>query len=239
MRRWLAQSTDDGVRPLGLARRVQNVSTRLVILPGDPFATDLSFDNEFWGWWTSEGPAPFGTQVQWAGTVPSIDAAAKYRDGSKGWTTYLAVHRHGGIEVGNGPVRSGPQGRRYFGLVRTVGLIWIGASAQAEAVGRFGLSGPWELTLVLYETEDAHLAGLGVGWEEPDAGALWDLPVCREPHIMIRRELDSFPATENDVRDLTFDIGARIEDAWGIRQRRFLDRTGDMAGQFNPRRWSF
>ena len=55
---------------------------------------------------------------------------------------------------------------------------------------------------------------------------------------MIRRELDAFPASENDVRDLAFDVGARIEDAWGGKYRRFLDRDGEMKGKFNPERWS-
>ncbi len=237
MRRQLGQSTDEGVQPLGLARRAQHISVRLVILPGDPFATDLSFDDEFWEWWTNQGSAPFGGHVQWTNTEPSTDAAAKYTHGSKGWTTYLAVHRHGGVELGSDRVSWEIQERRYFGLVNTVGLIWIGASAQAEAVGRFGLSGPWELTLVLYETEDTCLAGLGDGWQEPHESAMWLPPVQREPHVMIRRELDTFPDSENDVRDLTFDIGARIEDAWGMKHRRFLDRVGTMEGRFNPHRW--
>ena len=53
---------------------------------------------------------------------------------------------------------------------------------------------------------------------------------------MIRREMDSFPESENDIRDLAFDVGARIGNAWGERERRFLDRVGDTEGQFNPRR---
>lgn len=43
---------------------------------------------------------------------------------------------------------------------------------------------------------------------------------------MIRWELETFPASEDDVRDLTFDVGARIEDAWGGKYRRFLDANG-------------
>ena len=53
---------------------------------------------------------------------------------------------------------------------------------------------------------------------------------------MIRRETDSFPETENDIRDLAFDVGARIGNAWGVRERRFLDGVGDTKGQFNPPR---
>ena len=237
MRQQMGQSTDAGARSLGLARRLEDLSARLVILPGDPFATDLSFDDEFWGWWTNTGPAPFGGHVQWTNTEPTADAAVKYTRRSEKWTTYLAVHRNGGVEIGCDPSWSRGEGTRFFRLVHTVGLVWIGASMQAESVGRFGLTGPWELTLVLHGTEDAYLAGFGVGWAEPGQGMGWGFRPQQDPHVVIRRELDTFPKTENDIRDLAFDVGARIEDAWGMRERRFLDRAGDMEGKFNAGQW--
>lgn len=127
--------------------------------------------------------------------------------------------------------------RAVFKLRQTVGLVWIGAAAQAEAVGRFGLTGPWELSLVFYQTDNSYLAGFGIGWEEPHRGGGWIPRVQQEPRIVIRRELDTFPESANDVRDLAFDVGARIEDAWGVTYRRFLDRDGDMKGKFNPAQW--
>ena len=239
MRRRLGQSADPDVQPTGFAHRLESLSARLVILPGDPFATELSFDTEFGEWWTNEGPAPFGAQVQWTNTEPSVDAAVKYKGTREKWTTYLAVHRHGGIEVGSDPAWSGDQGQRFFRLVHMVGLVWIAVSAQAEAVARVGLSGPWELTLVLHQTANAYLAGFGTGWAEPHQGLTWGPRAQGESQIMIRRELDSFPVSENEVKDLTFEIGARIENAWGTTHRRFLDRDGDMKEQFNPDRWYF
>ena len=238
-RQRMGQGTDTGDRSLGLARRMQDLSARLLILPGDPFATELSFNDEFWGWWMQDVPAPFGSQVHWTNTEPTVDAAVRYRRLSEKWTTYLALNRNGGVEIGCNPAWSHGEGTRFFGLVHTVGLVWIGASTQAESVDRFGLTGPWELTLILYETENAYLAGFGTGWTEPRQGGGWDLRAQHEPNIMIRRELDSFPESENGIRGLAFDIGARIEDAWGVRARRFLDRGGDMDGQFNPRLWRF
>lgn len=237
-RQRMGQNTDPGARSLGLARRMQDLSARLLILPGDPFATELSFDDEFWGWWTQDVPAPFGRQVGWTNSEPTVDAAVKYRRLSEKWKTYLALHRNGGVEIGCDPAWSHGEGPRFFGLIDTVGLVWIGASTQAESIGRFGVAGPWELTLILYETEDAYLAGFGHGWAEPRHSGIWGLQAQCEPHIMIRRELDSFPDSENDIRGLAFDIGARIEDAWGMKERRFLDSVGDMEGKFDPRRWS-
>lgn len=140
--------------------------------------------------------------------------------------------------MGFDPTWSRGEGTRFFGLVRTVGLVWIGASTQAESVGRFGLAGPWELTLIFYDTANAYLAGFGQGWAEPDQLG-YDVRARQEPHIMIRREMDCFPESENDVRDLAFDIGGRIGNAWGVRQRRFLDSVGDTEGQLNPRGLSF
>ena len=77
-RQRMGQSTDPGARSVGLARRIQDLSARLLILPGDPFATALSFDDEFWGWWTEHPPTPFGgprsldehrTDRRWCGKV--------------------------------------------------------------------------------------------------------------------------------------------------------------------------
>ena len=237
-RRRIGQSTCAGVEPSGLAHRVQDLSARLLILPEDPFATQLSFDPEFWDWWTTEGQVPFDTRVPWTRTEPTTDAAVKYKQGSSGWDAYLAMYRHGGVEVGWNPAWSSGQRRRYLGLVRTVGLVWIGASAQAAAVRRLDPSGPWELTLVLYETRGVLLAGFGSGWAEPHLDAAFGLRPQQETRIMVRRELDVFPESEMDVQELAFDLGGRIEDAWGMKHRRFLDRVGDLKGQFNPRRWS-
>ena len=236
-RRRLGQSADAEHGSSGLTRRIESLSARLLILPGDPFATDLSFDEGFWGWWTNDGPSPFGTHVQWSNTEPTADAAVKYRSSSRGWSTYLGLHRHGGVEIGCDPSRSGSQERRLFRLHQTVGLVWIGASAQAEAAGRLGLTGPWELSLVFCQTKNSYLAGFGNGWAEPSHPDAWDFRAQQESHVMIRRELDTFPESENDVRDLAFDVGARIEDAWGMKCRRFLDRVGERAGTFDPGRW--
>ena len=71
----------------------------------------------------------------------------------------MAVSRLAAIRLGRMT-----QGRRFFRLLHTVGLVWIGASTQAEAVDRFGLVGPWELTLVFYQTDNSYLAGFGIGW---------------------------------------------------------------------------
>lgn len=77
VRRRLGQSTDAEHGAVGLARRIEHLSARLLILPGDPFANDLSFSEEFWGWWTNDGPSPFGTHIQWTNTEPTADAAVK------------------------------------------------------------------------------------------------------------------------------------------------------------------
>ncbi len=237
VRRRLGQCADAKHGSLGLARRTESLSARLLILPGDPFATDLSFDDEFWNWWTADGPSPFGTRVQWTNTTVTIDAAVKYRGNPEEWSTYLGLHRHGGVEIGCDPSWSGSHERRYFKLRQMVGLVWIGAAAQAEVVGRFGFAGPWEMSLVFYQTRNSYLAGLGTGWAEPHHPDGWLPRPQQDPRVMIRRELDTFPSSEDDVRDLAFDVGARIEDAWGISERRFLDRIGDMEGHFNPLQW--
>lgn len=237
-RRRMGQSPDTGERSLGLARRAEDLSARLLILPGDPFSTNLSFDDEFWEWWAEHPPAPFRGHVHWTNTEPTLEAAVRYKGGLEKWTRYLALHRNGGVEIGFDPAWLHGEGTRFFGLVHTVGLVWIGASMQAESAARFDLAGPWELTLILYDTKNAYLVGFGQGWAEPDQLG-YDVRAQQELHIMIRREMDCFPESENDIRDLAFDIGGRIGNAWGVTQRRFLDRVGDTEGQFNPRGRNF
>lgn len=90
VRRRLGQCADAKHGSLGLARRTESLSARLLILPGDPFATDLSFDDEFWNWWTADGPSPFGSRVHWTNTAVTVDAAVKYRGNSEEWSTRAA-----------------------------------------------------------------------------------------------------------------------------------------------------
>ena len=229
VRRRLGQSADTEHGSLGLARRIENLSARLLILPGDPFATDLSFDEEFWGWWTNEGPSPFGTHVQWTNTEPTADAAVKYERGSENWTTYLGLHRHGGVEIGCDPSwLHDPRDRLFFRLhPHCRAGVDRCLRPKPKQSDRFGLVGPWELTLVFYQTDELAISpSFGVGWPESRIAVVHGaFGAQQEPHSHDSTGVGCVPGSlRDDVRDLAFDVGARIEDAWGGKYRRFLDK---------------
>lgn len=224
------------VLPAGLGRRVDDLSTRVVILPGDPMATLLEFDDEFWDWWAEGRPAPFGSSLPWDPDVPSVDAAVRVRSDGNRCTTFLAVHRHGGVEVGTADSYEVEKGHRNFRLIRTVGLLWVALDSQAQVLRHVDLEGPWEVTLAMYRTQGAQLGDLGAGWSA-QGNLSWFAPVCLEPNVVIRQELERWPEEPDDLRELAFRLGGHIEDAWGIRYRRFLDHHGEFEGQFDARRF--
>lgn len=53
----------------GLARRLDNPRIRLLILPADPEALVVEFDDEFWEWWHRLPPHPAtGQPTDWGYT---------------------------------------------------------------------------------------------------------------------------------------------------------------------------
>ena len=224
----------DVPKPRGLATKVEELSTRIVVLPRDPFSTDLSFDEEFWSWWSQERPSPFGSSLLWHGHRPTADAAVKFRSVGETWSTYLALHRHGGGEVGTGDAYVGRDEVRYFRFGRTVALLWLALGELAGSFERFQADGPWEVLVAFHGTSGAHLGDVGKGWAKPTSPA-WDAPRCTEPNVVLRRELPNVPTERDAIRVLALDFGNRIEDAWGVKASRVLDREGAQEGRFYPR----
>lgn len=170
--------------------------------------------------------------------MPTMDAAVWVERAGQGWDSYLALHRHGGIEIGSKDTYTLRSGARAFRLLRIVGLLWLGLDRQAWALTQINATGPWEVKLVLHDTENALLADFAEGWAEPsDLG--YNPPRCPEPAVVVRRELVKFPVEPEEVRDLAFDLGGRIEDAWGMKQRRFLNYRGGAVGEFGTQRFRF
>jgi hypothetical protein len=118
---------------------------------------------------------------------------------------------------------------------------WLAAGPRArygQVIDKFDLDSPHEVTLALRQTEGAWLGNFAEGWAEP--GTPWNRAgACPEPHVLIRRELHDWPQEPDELRTLAFSLGARMEDAWGAPQRRFLANRGEHEGNFDPRtaRW--
>jgi hypothetical protein len=232
-----------------LAQFVSDPAVRLLILPADPTTFIVRFDRDFWSWWGEDRQNPFlGAQRTIWGTqsTPTADAAVTFNrrgDTKWEWESFLALHRHGGLEavLGEYGARSWKEdeaSERAFWLTEIVGRSWVALELYAEVVDRFELIGPWEITLAMVNTRNAQLGNLATGWK--DIGDWWpsERPRCPEPNLLLRREIDSWP--DNSGRqDLAFSLGEQIEDSWGMSNRRFLinpDREG--GGSFDPSRYT-
>jgi hypothetical protein len=218
----------DGFATGGLARRVRESSVRLLILPPDPEDIRVEFDERFWAWWQQDRLDPSSGQAMrwWPFHEPTSSAAASFVTRREGvWDSYLAIHRHAGLETELGrECTYSSDGRRAFRLRFMVERVWAALGVYGEVVRRYGLSGPWEVSLALRDTSGAVLGNVARGWSEPGTG-LVDVRTCAEPGLLLRREVTEWP-DENGTRALALSLGAWVEDSWGYSQRRFLPRTG-------------
>ncbi|OGX35657.1 MAG: hypothetical protein A3C36_00365 [Omnitrophica WOR_2 bacterium RIFCSPHIGHO2_02_FULL_52_10] len=221
----------------GVGQYVPQLAVRLVILPGDPDSKRIEFNDEFWSWLESEHENPLHGRVNiWGHTViPTTSVAVvcqQVSDGPWKWGSYLALYRHGGLDMGLGHGGGKSMGqKRLFRLVHIVGRLWSALHFYGHAVSHFHIDGPWECSVALLQTQGGSLANFGAGWAQYGEPYANPTP-CPEPNLWLRREFDEWPQPD-DIRDLAFNIGGWIEDSWGMRCRRFLARNGPLAGQFD------
>jgi hypothetical protein len=234
----------------GLARHAPEVHVRFLVLPPDPDAAAAQFDQDFWAWWMQDRPNPFegASPTNWGReSLPEATAAVRYErwtDDRWNWNGYLALHRSGGLEFGLGRLGSTRWRRgqeedetHVFFLTTIVGRVWLGLALFAEVEERFAIEGPWEITLALHDAEQAVIGNVAAGWAEPErAFPPEELSQCPDPNVLIVRELQEWPDPEGQQM-LAFDIGSNIEDAFGVRERRFLGRVDPAAGMFDPSRY--
>lgn len=234
----------------GLARHAPDVHVRFLILPGDPEAAAVEFDEELWTWWMQDRPNPFegASATNWGREgLPEANAAVRYdrwRDDRWNWDGYLALLRSGGLESGLGRPgsvrwRRAPEEdeMHVFLLTTIVGRVWVGLALYAEALERLSIQGPWEITLALRDSHLAVLGNVAAGWAEPEETFPRDeLLRCPDPNVLIVREAQEWPDPDGQ-RSLAFDIGSNVEDAFGFRRRRFLGRIEPVIGVFDASRY--
>jgi hypothetical protein len=234
----------------GLAARTPDPGVRLLILPSDPQKDLVGFNSSFWEWWMQErdNPFPGAPRTIWGTeSTPTVDAAvtlSRYSDSKwEGWEYFLALHRSGALEVVLGPLGArswskDEQDFRAFWLSEIVGRAWAMFSFYSEVLERYNITGPFEVTAALVNTLHAQLGNVATGWRDLDNWWPTSSPLCPEPNVLIRREVEQWPSGHEDVQGLAFSIGERVEDAWGSKDRRFLiapKREGE--GTFDPSRY--
>ena len=141
------------------------------------------------------------------------------------------------VEIGLGERRhhravgSDSEGSACVDLVRIVGFTWALAEL-ARNLGSHMTTGPYLLSVALPDTRGALLAGLAEGYAYPGRFE-YCLRPCHDKNLLWNIELEDLPADLAESQQLAFRVGSRIENAWGLRQQAFLDRTGSNEGQLN------
>lgn len=231
----------------GLAARMKDVTVRILVLPRDPFADIVTFDEDLWGWWLADRDNPFtgAARTGWgAQHAPTAHAAARFDRYNGTWEHYLAIHRTGAIEHGmgrdgGGSWRTKESEERSFNLVTIVGRIWNVLTLAIEASSRYELTGPWEVSVSLINTSGALMGNVALGWKDLNDWWAGDRPPrCKELNLLLRLEVTEWPDPDG-VKDLAFKLGGMIEDAWETKNRRFLVNAGrEGAGEFDPSRYT-
>lgn len=232
---------DFGLSALG--QRLRATTVQLILLPVDPEGDTVTIDDSFAEWLTEQRTVDLNgttftlpqTQRRTAHAIALVDS---YGNGHP-WETYLAVHRSGAIEFGLG--RSGgwdQQDRngnpvRGIALTPTVARVWATLRLAAALHEKCPLGEPLQLTVGVVNTAGASLGILGEGWAEPDDFNNNVAP-CADANLLWHLELATVPH-EAGAREIAFSIGDRLEDAWGLAQRRYLALRGPHVGKMDPR----
>lgn len=153
----------------------------------------------------------------------------QYREDA-GWARYLAIHRHGGIEIGVSELAYHVGQSRVFPLRSVVAVAWIAAELQNAAIGKWAVSGPFELTVAIRDVNGATLGHFAEGWKE-QGQALFGPARCIEDHLLLRRKIDD----TIDAGNYALAIGDQMEQAFGTTHRRHLAHGGEYEGQSDPR----
>lgn len=216
----------------GLARYADEPNLRVMFLPADPHANPVPLDRDTLDWLKERQPAPYGTAPRWGdGSRATSNALVDYeqhRD-DRGWDQYLALHRHGGIELAYGNITYEVRDTTIFPLRHIVGVTWIAAGLQSEVAERWDVQSPFELTVALRSTNGAALGGFARGWRGPEQG-LWSFRTCIEDRVLLRWELDQIHG-----ESLALAVGDCLEQAFGTTHRRHLAHEGEHQGRFDPR----
>lgn len=236
--------TRDDFALSSLAARLKAPTVQLLALPEDPEAEALLFDDTLWTWLETQKCMDVEDRTIRFGDrkCPTAHAAVLVNGHeSQAWSNYLAVHRSGAIELGfgnrggwEGPNRAGGP-VRVFSLISIVTYTWAALKFGAAHFGRLPGIGPWQLTLAVRGTEGALLSNLGEGWPEPVDFEYQMGSGCVDQNLLWHLELQDWPDEEGQQR-LAFAVGDRLEDAWGVSQRRYLAHRGERAGRLDLRR---
>ena len=226
----------------GLATRLTDVTVQILLLPADPVADAFPINTTTAQWLSDMNSIQLaGVQLKLPDearrTAHALVLARQYNNDS--WNSYLAIHRSGAIDWGLGRDggwtrndREGAPARQVF-LSPVVARVWATVRLASILAAEHDVGGPYSLSVGIRGTHGAQLGCLSEGWMEP--GDFRDhVRPCVDRHLLWRMEFDHV-ANEVEAEQIAYGIGDRIEDAWGVSQRRYLANRGDYEGKLDPR----
>lgn len=215
----------------GLGSLCRDLDVRLAILPRDPQAQIVDFDEDVVGWLQAQRHHEYRDVTDY-GQTRTTSSAVVIHDRSEQfqWEWFVAIQRHGGIDAAHSSMSRVNQEERFFFLRHIVSFSWLCLDLQKEASEKWAIQGAFEMTLGLRETMRARLGDFAEGWE-PAFGVYRDSKRCLEPNVLLRWEFDN----DFEPKELAIDVGARIENAFCSIDRRHLARRGNFQGKFDPR----
>jgi hypothetical protein len=226
----------------GLASRLTNITTQILLLPTDPEADAITIDEVLATFLQSRQSIVLdritvALPANARRTAHAVVIADSY---TESWTSYLAIHRSGAVEFGLGDVGGWEGSDRNGNAVRLVTLtpvvarVWALLRLAAEIHEGHAITGPFQLTVGVRRTKAALLSTFGEGWAEPGSFENRTDP-CPDEHLLWHLEFDDLP-DHDGARQIAYRVGDRMEDAWGSRNRRYLAHRGDYEGELDARR---
>lgn len=226
-----------------LARRLRTVTTQVLLLPADPESATVDLDAELSEWLTGHQVVSIddiGVRISASPSIRRTAHAIALADGHEAtWRSYLAVHRSGALEIGMGDIggwerrNNRDEPARVISLAPVVARTWAMLTLAADLAARRSIVSPFQLTVGI-RSHEAQLAMLAEGWAEPDSFEN-NVGMCPEPALLWHIELDELP-DPGEAQAVAYAVGDRIEDAWGVAQRRYLANRGEREGRLDPRR---
>lgn len=209
---------------------------RIVITPSDPDVQVLKLDEDFWSWFEEERPDPAtGGVADWGRYSTPTAAAAIRTSEMPGHDSdrYLALHRNGALEIGllrDGAYES-REGVKVFRMNMILGRYWSGLELYTNVLERYDIAGPFQIRVALLATKGAQLGGFAEGWREPFDFMSPDFVGCPDEQLLYTLELESWPDSDGRKAHVV-ELGAWLDDAWCMKNRRCIANRGDQAGEF-------
>jgi len=213
----------------GLMRRLNGQSVQVVLLPPDPLAPTVDFDEDLAAALPDRFTGQFASSiVQLLGmTSASADHVLRVSQGDEsGHRAFLALSRNGGVSVGLADkpgyfLLRNHDDQRVMRLAAVSSAVRLALAAQAKAALMLAEAGsvpdgPWEAVVALPGAKGSWLGMLAEGWADPEHA--FDVNVCEDDDPLVRVELPRLPRDANEAREVLTTTLGRVVNAFGATQ---------------------